>query len=417
MEKYIFISYRHKCATKDARLIASELRQNGWDVRMDEDHAKTLPYGEPFPSRLKATIENALYVLLLLTPNTLTDCYKDKDWVAEEMLIAKEANKKIIPVILNGKKKFKFPNLFPERLNFLKDLQQFPFYLSEFNDSIRRLSENLGMSNRTGKNSLPIENQKIRTRAAEKVDKRKPIAGCISNGIKKSEAKLSESSIIPGDAPGEWEPMPGYQWINDVPDDLTTKWVEGIAHPNFKHITSSSAEGYWRSDLGYCFLNNTPGDFNVRKGVHNGLVSLEAVSKAFKRIKSTNLFLGKKIPLNSRTGARLKFQIDESKTPILALYDSAIIFKGREGYVITTVGVHFCKSSLLGGEEVHFLPWGKIQIVDGESSEDEIFINKIQGGLIYDGKTTVKKIASAIIQLARIAQTTCTNRCCIKASM
>lgn len=56
-----------------------------------------------------------------------------------------------------------------------------------------------------------------------------------------------------------FEPDPGYQWVDPDSFWLETEWAPGLQHPENNLVRASSAEGYWQPSPGYVWVYN-PGD-------------------------------------------------------------------------------------------------------------------------------------------------------------
>ncbi len=118
--KDIFISYKNDGEGRNfAARLSSELKALGYDVyyNPDEQHAGS------FPDRLRKAIEACKDFLLVVTQPCLDQLMRHEkvDWVREELLIAYENNKNIIPLLMPGVIMPKDKESMPEDLQFLPD--------------------------------------------------------------------------------------------------------------------------------------------------------------------------------------------------------------------------------------------------------------------------------------------------------
>ena len=84
----IFISYRRDGGAQYARNLQQMLSQRGYRVFLDYDELKDGGFGK----RIKA----APVFMLVLSKDSLDRCKNENDWVREEILYAKELQKKIV---------------------------------------------------------------------------------------------------------------------------------------------------------------------------------------------------------------------------------------------------------------------------------------------------------------------------------
>lgn len=106
----IFISYRRKGGDVVAKLICSELQNRGYSVFYDYDSLK----GGYFDDHIVDAIKNCRDFILVLPRRALARCRNKKDWVRQEIVCALEANKNIIPVMVDG---FEFPKKLPPEIS------------------------------------------------------------------------------------------------------------------------------------------------------------------------------------------------------------------------------------------------------------------------------------------------------------
>jgi len=108
----IFISYRRKGGYDTAKLLYDRLRMDGYSVSFDID---TLEKGN-FDDELEKRVYDCKDFLLVLNPGVFDrffdpECDPKGDWVRQEIVCALEANKNIVPLILDG---FAYPKSLPE---------------------------------------------------------------------------------------------------------------------------------------------------------------------------------------------------------------------------------------------------------------------------------------------------------------
>jgi hypothetical protein len=90
----IFISYRRDGGAQYARILQLMLIQRGYKVFLDYDE---LTDGI-FSNKIKAAIKEAPVFMLVLSKGSMERCANDGDWVRQEITLAVEQNKHIIPV-------------------------------------------------------------------------------------------------------------------------------------------------------------------------------------------------------------------------------------------------------------------------------------------------------------------------------
>jgi hypothetical protein len=110
----IFISYRRKGGYDTAKLIYDRLRMDGYSVFFDID---TLEKGD-FDNELEQRVHDCKDFLLVLNPGVFDrffdpECDPKDDWVRQEIKCALEANKNIVPLILD---EFAYPKNLPEEV-------------------------------------------------------------------------------------------------------------------------------------------------------------------------------------------------------------------------------------------------------------------------------------------------------------
>jgi CHASE2 domain-containing sensor protein len=133
-----FISYRTEEDGAVAQLIERSLLDRGYKTFID---VRSLNIGR-FDEQLLREIESARFFILILSPNSLTRCVNENDWVLKELSHALEKHKTIIPVLKNG---FNFDSKegisdLPE-IAALKKYHGIPYSNSDFEGFMRKLTE------------------------------------------------------------------------------------------------------------------------------------------------------------------------------------------------------------------------------------------------------------------------------------
>ena len=131
----IFISYRRDPDFPTAELLFRELEKRGFEGKVFLDVHKDEP-GE-FPDRLRNAVKASKHFILILSPKSLERCTQPGDWVAEEISIALEHKKNIIPVTTY--RNFDFPEDLPGQLSVLKTYQRIELNFDFFDASIDKL--------------------------------------------------------------------------------------------------------------------------------------------------------------------------------------------------------------------------------------------------------------------------------------
>ena len=107
----IFISYRRDGGAQYARILQLMLIQRGYKVFLDYDE---LTDGV-FSDHIKAAIKEAPVFMIVLSDGSMARCVNDNDWVRQEILLASQLSKHIVPV--NPDNKFDgFPEEIPEEI-------------------------------------------------------------------------------------------------------------------------------------------------------------------------------------------------------------------------------------------------------------------------------------------------------------
>lgn len=107
----IFISYRRVGGAQYARILQLMLIQRGYKVFLDYDE---LTDGV-FSDKIRAAIKDAPVFMIVLSKGSMERCANDGDWVREEITLAVDQQKHIVPI--NPDNGFDgFPKGMPERL-------------------------------------------------------------------------------------------------------------------------------------------------------------------------------------------------------------------------------------------------------------------------------------------------------------
>jgi TIR domain len=96
----LFISYSRRDADIAYNLV-SQLRMYGYDVWVDDERIKL---GEDWTRSIQKAIEEADYILVLLSPNAL-----QSEWIHSEIRGALDLKKSIIPVLIEGNEETSIP--------------------------------------------------------------------------------------------------------------------------------------------------------------------------------------------------------------------------------------------------------------------------------------------------------------------
>lgn len=114
----VFISYRRATGTETARRLQQQLRAMGYLTFLDYDCILNGRYDRV----IRSALESAPVFISLLTDHSLDRCSETGDWVAEELRMAMDQHKCLVP-IAPGKKKWIFPSTLPEDLAPLRELK------------------------------------------------------------------------------------------------------------------------------------------------------------------------------------------------------------------------------------------------------------------------------------------------------
>ena len=90
----IFISYRRLGGAQYARILQLMLQQRGYHVFLDYDELTDGVFGD----HIKSAIKDAPVFMLVLSEKSMERCMNEDDWVRQEILLAIQEKKHIIPV-------------------------------------------------------------------------------------------------------------------------------------------------------------------------------------------------------------------------------------------------------------------------------------------------------------------------------
>lgn len=138
-KKYdVFISYRRGSGLYMAKNIATNLQNMGYSVFFDYDSM----HNNEFDKQIYVAIKNSKDFILVLTENALDRCFLPDDWVAREVLYAKEHKKNII--LATDAERFKnYPSNLPPSMDFLRKIDWTPIHPKLFEGSLKLLCKRL----------------------------------------------------------------------------------------------------------------------------------------------------------------------------------------------------------------------------------------------------------------------------------
>lgn len=128
----VFVSYKRKTASAEARLIRSYLEQRGLRVFMDVTDLHSGFFDESLLGRIAAT-RNFVFIL---APHALDKSTEEGDWLHKEIGQAIASNCNIVPIMLPG---FKFPKQLPEDIGALPRYQSVEYSHLFFDAMMDRL--------------------------------------------------------------------------------------------------------------------------------------------------------------------------------------------------------------------------------------------------------------------------------------
>jgi len=166
MNNRIFISYRRKGGDVTAKLISETLKNRGYETFYDYDGLK----GGPFDQQIRNEILCCTDLVLILPKNALKRCKNKNDWVREEIRIALQHGKNIVPVMLDG---FEFPETLPDDIDAVRRYNGVRFQMDYFEAVITKIIDKLSSSTHTAKPSkttkAPVHSTADSTKRASSV--------------------------------------------------------------------------------------------------------------------------------------------------------------------------------------------------------------------------------------------------------
>lgn len=98
MKYDIFISYRREGGAQYARILQLMLQQMGYKVFLDYDELTDGIFGD----HIKEAIKEASIFMIILSQHSMDRCVNENDWLRQEILLAVQEQKHIIPVNPDG---------------------------------------------------------------------------------------------------------------------------------------------------------------------------------------------------------------------------------------------------------------------------------------------------------------------------
>ena len=132
----VFISYRRSGGIELARIIWTELKNMEYYSFFDLDSIRE---GE-FPVVIQRNILHSDNFVILLTPGALDRCINEKDWVRQELKIALEYGKNIIPIVCHD---FQFPQELPDDIEKIRTIQAVLYNGLNFSEMLSKIIERL----------------------------------------------------------------------------------------------------------------------------------------------------------------------------------------------------------------------------------------------------------------------------------
>ncbi len=136
----LFISYRRVDSVDFVGRLHDNLKDD-FDVFLDTEGG--LDYGKDFPSALKNGVKDSDVLLLVIGKEWSSEIEKKRDgvdFVVEEIVTAIEHGLRVIPILMNG---VDMPNLFPKKIEKIKNLNAFPFDRGEFSIYLNALKREI----------------------------------------------------------------------------------------------------------------------------------------------------------------------------------------------------------------------------------------------------------------------------------
>ena len=143
----IFISYRHRECSVLAESLYDYLTSNRYKLDCFRDKEE-LHFGD-FRKQLIKNNRRARYLVLLLTPETLSRCNEPGDWITKEISLFLKMKKPIIPVKIDG---FRWPDNLPDEIKDVVKYDKNALYFNskDFAKQCASLAENIYITVRTG---------------------------------------------------------------------------------------------------------------------------------------------------------------------------------------------------------------------------------------------------------------------------
>lgn len=154
--KDIFISYKNDgSGNQFAYRLVADLEKIGYSVYFNPHEQRS---GD-FPERLRIAVNNCRDFVLILSPGCLEQLMRNEavDWVRTEILLARDAGKQIIPILIEGAKLPKHAEEMPEKLRFLPFVDAIAFpedYADSPLSKLLRIFHSLPSSNQPYKDTF-----------------------------------------------------------------------------------------------------------------------------------------------------------------------------------------------------------------------------------------------------------------------
>lgn len=147
----IFISYRRSDGRDIARTVQLALKSaNVGNVFFDYNSLRDGIFNE----KIFDAIDQCSTFILVLSPESMTRCAVEGDWVASEIRRAYKAGCNVIPLAIDSNFDA-WPANLPSELNFLKSIQQTKLLTDEyFDDSVARLIQRIKLAKKEPKRPL-----------------------------------------------------------------------------------------------------------------------------------------------------------------------------------------------------------------------------------------------------------------------
>lgn len=152
--KDIFISYKNDgSGNQFAYRLVADLEKVGYSVYFNPHEQRSHDFSE----KLRHAVENCRDFVLILSPGCLEQLKRneDVDWVREEILMAHDAGKPIIPILIEGAALPKHADEMPEKLQFLPFVDAIAFPEGYIDSPFSKL---LGVLHAKTRSSQPYAN-------------------------------------------------------------------------------------------------------------------------------------------------------------------------------------------------------------------------------------------------------------------